>query len=45
MYKIFIAEDDEISNEGILRFVVDAFWRANLLDITLIHDYDGIGHG
>ena len=39
-----VALTDEIRYEGIFRLVVDLLWRTHLLDITLVHDNDGIGH-
>ena len=36
---------DEVGNESVLRLVVDTFGSADLLDIALVHDHDGIGHG
>ena len=36
---------DEIRHEGILRLIINIFRLADLLDATLIHDHDGIGHG
>ena len=40
-----ITVTDKISNESIFRFIIDALRSTDLLDITLVHDYDGIGHG
>ena len=40
-----IAVSDKVRHEGILRLVVDEFRGADLLDVTLIHDDDGVGHG
>ena len=37
-----IALTDEVCHKGILWLVVDLLGSAHLLDITLIHDYDGI---
>ncbi len=39
-----IALADEVSHERVLRLVVDLFRGTHLLDITLVHDNDGIGH-
>ena len=36
---------DKVRNKGILGLVVDIFRSSNLLDLTLCHDYDLIGHG
>ena len=40
-----ITVTDKVSNESIFRFIIDALGSTDLLNITLIHDYDGIGHG
>lgn len=40
-----VAFPDKIGHKGIFRFIVDAFRRAHLLDIALVHDDDGVGHG
>ena len=39
-----VAVADEVGNESIFRFIVDAFRRADLLDIALVHDDDDVGH-
>ena len=36
---------DKVSNKRILWFVINYLRSTNLLDITLVHNYDGIGHG
>ena len=36
---------DKIGNKCVFRFVVNVFRSTDLLDISLIHDNDGIGHG
>ena len=40
-----VALTDEIRYEGIFRLVVDLLRGTHLLDITLVHDNNGIGHG
>ena len=40
-----ITVTDKIGNESIFRFIIDALGSTDLLDIPLVHDYDGIGHG
>ena len=35
---------DKVSDKGIFRLIVNVLWCANLLDIALIHDYDGVRH-
>jgi len=40
-----ITVTDEISYKSILWFVVNVFRCADLLDISLVHDNNGIGHG
>ena len=39
-----VALADEVGNECVFRLVVDLFRGTHLLDITLVHDNDGIGH-
>ena len=36
---------DEIGHECVLGLIVDIGGRANLLDVPLVHDHDGVGHG
>ena len=36
---------DEVSDESVFRFVVNVFRSADLLDVSLVHDHNGIGHG
>ena len=40
-----VALADEVGNECVFRLVVDLFRGTHLLDIALVHDHDGIGHG
>ena len=40
-----VAVTDKISNKGVGGLVVDIFRCPDLLDVALVHDYDGIGHG
>ena len=40
-----VAVTDEVCNECVLRFIVDVFRCADLLDITLVHDNDRVRHG
>ena len=40
-----VALADKVGNESILRLIVNVLRRSDLLDVALIHDYDGIGHG
>ena len=40
-----VALTDEIRYEGIFRLVVDLFRGTHLLDISLVHNYNGIRHG
>ena len=40
-----IAVSDKIGNKCVFRFVVNVFRSTDLLDISLIHDNNGIGHG
>ena len=40
-----IAVADKVCHEGVFGLIVDALRRTDLLDIALVHDYDGIGHG
>ena len=40
-----IALTDEIRHEGVLRLVVDVLRGADLLDLALVHDHDGVAHG
>ena len=40
-----VALADEVSHERVLRFVVDLLRGTHLLDVTLVHDNNGIGHG
>ena len=36
---------DKVGNERVLRLVIYILGRADLLDATLIHDNNGVGHG
>ena len=36
---------DKVRDKGIFRLVVNLLRRAHLLDIALVHDDDGVGHG
>ena len=36
---------DKVRDEGVFRLVVNLLRRAHLLDIALVHDDDGVGHG
>lgn len=40
-----IAVPDKIGYERVDRLVVDHFRCADLLDVALVHDDDGVGHG
>ena len=40
-----IAVADKVCHKCVLGFVVDLFRTADLLDITLVHHHDGVGHG
>ena len=40
-----VALTDEVGHEGIFRLIVDLLRGTHLLDIALVHDYDGIRHG
>ena len=40
-----VAVSDKVGNEGIFRLIVDVYGCTDLLDVTLVHDNDGIGHG
>ena len=40
-----VALADEVGHKGVLRLVVDLLRSTHLLDIPLIHDHDGVGHG
>ena len=40
-----VGVSDEVCNESILRLIVDLFRRADLLNVALVHNNDGIGHG
>ena len=40
-----VAVADEIRDKRVLRLVVNALWRADLLNPALVHDHDGIRHG
>ena len=33
------------ATKSVFRLVVNAFGGADLLDIALVHDHDGVGHG
>ena len=35
---------DKVGNESVFRFVINIFRSSDLLDISLIHDNDRIGH-
>ena len=39
-----VALTDEIRYEGIFRLVVDLLRGTHLLDVTLVHDNNGVGH-
>ena len=39
-----VALADEVGNECVFRLVVDLFRGTHLLDITLVHDNDRVGH-
>ena len=39
-----VALADEVGNECVFRLVVDLFRGTHLLDIALVHNYDGIRH-
>ena len=39
-----IALADEVRDEGVLRLVIDILGRSDLLDASLVHDYDRVGH-
>ena len=36
---------DKVSNKGVFRLIVNVLRCANLLDIALIHNNDGVRHG
>ena len=40
-----VALADEVCHKGVFRLVVDLLRGADLLDIALVHDDDGVGHG
>ena len=40
-----VAFADEVCHECVLRLVVDLLRGTHLLDVALVHDNDGIGHG
>ena len=40
-----IAVPDKIGYERVDRLIVDHFRCADLLDVALVHDDDGVGHG
>ena len=40
-----VALADKVGNESILRLIVNVLRRSDLLDIAVVHDYDGIAHG
>ena len=40
-----VAVSDEVCNEGVFRLIVDVYGCTDLLDVTLVHDNDGIRHG
>ena len=40
-----VALTDKVGNESIFRLIVDLLRGTHLLDIALVHNYDGIRHG
>ena len=40
-----VAVSDKVCNKSVFRFVIDLFGRTDLLDISLVHNDDGIRHG
>ena len=42
---MIFAVTDKIRHKSVLRLIIDGFGRADLLDVSLVHDHDGVGHG
>ena len=40
-----VAVSDKVCHKGVGWLVVDIFRRSDLLNITLVHDYNGVRHG
>ena len=40
-----VAVTDKVGHKGVLRLVVNILGSTHLLDIALVHDHDGVGHG